>query len=88
MAGGAGFRSGGCDWPEPRRQFGFWRHHNVATEAAPLDTAALVIAALLLLSSVVLVVFAQPVISFTEAAAEQILDVRSYLQVMQLEVAP
>ena len=66
----------------------FWRHHNVATEAAPLDTAALVIAALLLLSSVVLVVFAQPVISFTEATAEQVLDVRSYLQVMQLEVAP
>jgi hypothetical protein len=33
------------------------------------------------------VVFAQPVISYSEAAVTQILDVASYLQAMQLEGA-
>ena len=63
----------------------FWRHHTTASAAAPLDKTAFAIAALLLLSSAVLVVFAQPVIDFTEAAAMQLLDVQSYVQAMQLE---
>lgn len=65
----------------------FWRHHNTANDAVPLDKAAFIITAFLLLSSPLLVVFAQPVISFTEAAAAQILDVPSYLHAMQLKEA-
>jgi len=65
----------------------FWRHHNPTDSALPLDKTAFAIAALLLLSSPLLVVFAQPVITYTEATAAQILDVQSYLQAMQLEDA-
>jgi multicomponent K+:H+ antiporter subunit D len=63
----------------------FWRHHNPSSPVPALDKTAFSIAALLLLSSPLLVVFAQPVISYSEAAAAQILDVQSYLQAMQLE---
>ena len=66
----------------------FWRHTNITSDAAPLDKTALVVAMLLLLSSPLLVIFAQPVIAYTEAAAAQVLNVSSYLNVMQLEVAP
>lgn len=66
----------------------FWRHHSTASTAASLDKTAFAIAVLLLSSSAVLVVFAQPVIDFTEAAAMQLLNAQSYVQAMQLEVAP
>lgn len=65
----------------------FWRHHNTANDAVPLDKVAFAVTLLLLLSSPLLVVFAQPVISFTQAAAAQILDVPSYLNAMQLQEA-
>ena len=65
----------------------FWRQNNAPSHAAPLDKIALTITMALLLSSPLLVVFAQPVISYSEAAAAQILDVASYLQAMQLEGA-
>jgi multicomponent K+:H+ antiporter subunit D len=63
----------------------FWRHHTTPSGAASLDRTAFAIAALLLLSSPLLAVFAQPVISYTQATAAQVLDVSSYLQAMQLE---
>lgn len=63
----------------------FWRQHNAPSHAAPLDKTALSVTMVLLLSSPLLVVFAQPVISYSQAAAAQILDVASYLQAMQLE---
>ena len=65
----------------------FWRHHNTVSAAVPLDKAALVITIGLLMSSPLLVIFAQPVINFTQAAAAQILDVPSYLNAMQLQEA-
>ncbi len=66
----------------------FWRNNNTQSDAAPLDKKAFVIAMLLLLSSPLLVVFAQPVISYTDAVAAQVLDMPSYLQAMQLEEKP
>lgn len=66
----------------------FWRNNNTQSDAAPLDKKAFVIAMLLLLSSPLLVVFAQPVISYTDAVAAQVLDMPSYLQAMQLEERP
>ncbi len=63
----------------------FWRNHTTPSEAQPLDKMAFAITALLLLSSPLLVIFAQPVVSYTEAAAAQVLDVPSYLNAMQLE---
>ncbi|MDY0248888.1 MAG: monovalent cation/H+ antiporter subunit D [Pseudomonas sp.] len=65
----------------------FWRHHTTPSGATSLDRTAFTIAALLLLSSPLLAVFAQPVISYTQATAAQVLDVSSYLQAMQLEEA-
>lgn len=65
----------------------FWRHHSAETSAEPMDKVAFALTALLLLSSPLLVVFAQSVISYTEAAAAQLLDVSSYLQAMRLEEA-
>ena len=65
----------------------FWRNHTTPSEAQPLDKMAFAITALLLLSSPLLVIFAQPVVSYTEAAAAQVLDVPSYLNTMQLEEA-
>lgn len=65
----------------------FWRHHNTPSQAESLDKTAFAIAALLLLSSPLLVVFAQPVITYTEAAATQVLNVSSYLDAMQLKEA-
>ena len=65
----------------------FWRHHNTANDALPLDKVAFAVTVALLLSSPLLVIFAQPVISFTQAAAAQILDVPSYINAMQLQEA-
>ena len=65
----------------------FWRQHNAPSHAEPLDNTALAIAMLLLLSSPLLVVFAQAVISYTDATAAQVLDVLSYMQAMQFEEA-
>lgn len=66
----------------------FWRHHNTASDAVPLDKVAFAVTALFLLSGPLLVVFAQPVITYTEAAAAQVLDMQSYVQAMQLGEAP
>ncbi len=65
----------------------FWRNHSTPSAAEPLDKVAFALTALLLLSSPLLVIFAQPVITYTEAAAAQLLDVSSYLQTMQLQEA-
>jgi len=65
----------------------FWRHHAAESKAAAMDKVAFLITVLLLLSSPLLVVFAQPVISYTEATAAQLLDVPSYLQALRLEEA-
>ncbi len=66
----------------------FWRQHSAPSTASPLDKTAFVIVALLLLSSPLLVVFAQPVIAYTAATAAQVLDMPSYLNAMHLEAAP
>ncbi|MDY7218826.1 monovalent cation/H+ antiporter subunit D [Denitrificimonas sp. JX-1] len=65
----------------------FWRSNNTLSGAAPLDKTAYFFTVLLLLTSPLLVVFAQPVIAFTEATAQQIMDVPSYLNAMQLKEA-
>ena len=62
----------------------FWRHQKTLSKE-PLDKIAFLVTALLLLSSPLLVVFAQPVIAYTEAAAAQVLNVSSYFDAMQLE---
>ncbi len=65
----------------------FWRHHTTASEAQPLDKVTFAVTALLLCSSPLLVVFAQPLVNFTQATALQVLDAASYLQAMQLKEA-
>lgn len=65
----------------------FWRQHNAPSNAVALDKTAFAITLVLLLSSPLLVVFAQPVIAYSEAAAAQVLDVSSYFKALQLEVA-
>lgn len=65
----------------------FWRKHNAPSHAPELDKTALLITLMLLVSSPLLVLFAQPVIAYSEAAAVQILDVSSYLNALQLEGA-
>src|SRR5690554_119886 len=62
----------------------FWRHKKNLSRA-PLDKVAFAVTALLLLSSPLLVVFAQPIIAYTDAAAAQVLNVASYLDAMQLK---
>lgn len=62
----------------------FWRHQKNLSKA-PLDKVAFAVAALLLLSSPLLVVFAQPIIAYTDAAAAQVLNVASYLDAMQFK---
>lgn len=64
----------------------FWRHKKNLSKQ-PLDKTAYLVTALLLFSSPLLVIFAQPVIAYTEAAAAQVLDVSSYLIVMQFREA-
>src|SRR5690554_8158844 len=56
----------------------FWRQNNAPSHAAPFDKIARTITMAVLLSSPLLVGFAQPVISYSEAAAAQIRDVASY----------
>lgn len=64
----------------------FWRHQKTLSKQ-PLDKSAFLVTALLLLSSPLLTVFAQPVIAYTEAAAAQLLNVPSYLAAMQFKEA-
>lgn len=65
----------------------FWRQHTTPSDAQPMDKVAFAAAAVLLLSSPLLVIFAQPVITYTEATATQLLNVSSYLNAMQLQEA-
>lgn len=64
----------------------FWRHKKTLSKE-PLDKVAFLVTALLLLSSPLLVIFAQPVIAYTEAAATQVLNAPSYLSAMQFKEA-
>lgn len=65
----------------------FWRHHNTAHSAESMDKVALLITIMLLLSSPVLVAFAQPLLDFTDATVAQLLNVPSYFNAMQLQEA-
>lgn len=64
----------------------FWRHKKTLSKE-PLDKVAFLVTALLLLSSPLLVIFAQPVIAYTEAVATQVLNAPSYLSAMQFKEA-
>jgi len=65
----------------------FWLPSESAPVGAPADPIRLIAAASLLLGSLVLVIWAQPLQAYAQSTASQLLDLGPYLQIIQGEGA-